>query len=197
MAPTQQQIFARRRGLALLGILLTALAIWAFSGLGLEQNTEPTAIPTVDETTTAAPAEITDCPAGTILVEAKIGNEAGTKASFSSDEKPMIWYTITNTGPVDCNFNVGSRVTFFTITSGNETYWSSKDCDREQDVDQVVRLISNKPVEAQKGIWERVRSSGEGCGAEQQPVPAGGASYFLKVEVNGEYSQNSVQFLLN
>jgi hypothetical protein len=109
----------------------------------------------------------------------------------------MIWYTITNTGPVDCNFNVGSRVTFFTITSGNETYWSSKDCDREQDVDQVVRLISNTPVDAPKGIWERVRSSGEGCGADQQPVPGGGASYFLKVEVNGEYSQNSVQFLLN
>ena len=33
--------------------------------------------------------------------------------------------------------------------------------------------------------------------AEQNPVPAGGASYHLTVEVNGVPSTNDVQFLLN
>lgn len=197
MAPTQQQIYARRRGLAILALLITALTVWGFSSFGSGQNAEPTPIPTVDETTTAAPTEIVDCQPGVVVVEAKIGNETETKSSFAAGDKPLIWYTITNIGAVDCNFNVGSRVTFFTITSGNETYWSSKDCNREEDVDAVVRLAPNTPVEAPKGVWERVRSSGEGCGADQQPVPAGGASYFLKVEVNGVYSENPVQFLLN
>lgn len=182
-----------------MGILLTALAIWAFAGLGLGQNAEPTAVPTVDETTSAAPAEITDCAAGTILVEAKIGDLDGPRSSFSPEEKPMIWYEITNLGAVDCKFNVGPRVTFFTITSGDETYWSSKDCDREnlEDLVTVLKANSTVPSDRTQAVWERVRSSGEGCGAGQELVPGGGASYFLKVEVNGVYSENAVQFLLN
>lgn len=199
MAPTQQQIYARRRGLAILALLIAALTVWGFSSFGSGQNAEPTPIPTVDETATAAPSEIVDCQPGAVVIEARIGDTDGPKASFSSGEKPMIWYEISNVGAVDCKFNVGPRVTFFTITSGDETYWSSKDCDREnlKDLVTVLKANSTVPSDRTAAIWERVRSSGEGCGADQQPVPGGGASYFLKVEVNGVYSENSVQFLLN
>jgi hypothetical protein len=195
MAPTQQQIYARRRGLALLALLLAVIVGWALfqgpsaeappSGIGMEQTEEPTANP-----------EVTDCQPNVITVQAKIGDEAGPKSTFQADQKPMIWYEITNSGMVDCNFNLGSRVTFFTISSGNEVYWSSRECDRSADVDAVMTLAANSTKVSPKGVWERVRSSSEGCGAEQRKVPAGGASYLLKVEVNGVFSDNRVQFLL-
>lgn len=198
MAPTQQQIFARRRGLAILVFLIVIGVLWSVFSSGSNQQAGPTPIPTSDSTTASANAgEVADCAAGVVTVAAKIGDASGTKGSFASDEKPQIWYAITNNGLEECNFNVGSRVTFFTITSGGETYWSSKDCDRSADTDSKIRLAANQTVESPKGFWERVRSGTEGCGAGLEAVPAGGASYFLKVEVNGVYSEEPVQFLLN
>jgi hypothetical protein len=198
MAPTQQQIFARRRGLAILVFLIMIGVLWSVLSSGSNQQAGPTPIPTSDSLTASANAgEVADCAAGVVTVAAKIGDASGTKASFASDEKPMIWYEITNTGSEDCRFNVGARVNFFTITSGGETYWSSKDCPREGLEDLVTVLKANVTVPASPSTWERVRSGAEGCGAEQDSVPAGGASYFLKVEVNGVYSEEPVQFLLN
>lgn len=198
MAPTQQQIFARRRGLAILVLIIIALISWSFASSNSNQQAGPTPIQTSDSVTASANAgEIADCQAGVVSVTAKIGDAAGQKASFASDEKPYVSYEITNTGAVDCRFNVGPRVTFFTITSGGETYWSSKDCPRDGLGDLFTVLKSNVPIPSEPAIWERVRSGTEGCGAGQEPVPSGGASYFLKVEVNGVYSEEPVQFLLN
>jgi hypothetical protein len=42
-----------------------------------------------------------------------------------------------------------------------------------------------------------VKSSSTGCGAEQTPVTAGGASYHLTVEVGGMISKETSQFILN
>jgi hypothetical protein len=200
MAPTQQQIYARRRALLLLVLVVVGVLVWnAFSGGSQPQQAGPTSAASVSATASTPASEIVDCQPGVVEVFARIGDKDGEKSSFASGEKPYLWYDITNTGPVDCNFNVGSRVTFFTITSGDETYYSSRDCDRSADQDLVTVLKANSTISSSRegAIWERVRSSGTGCGAEQEPVPSGGASYFLKVEVNGVYSENPVQFLLN
>ena len=196
MAVSQQQLYARRRFFALVAILVIAAVAWGFWPKGTEsapieqEQTEA-------QQTQSASVEIADCQPGSVEILARIGDEAGARSSFNTSEKPLIWYEVTNTSPVDCTFNLGSRVTFFTITSGNETYWSSKDCDRSTDIDSTITLKGNQTLVSPKGVWERVRSSGEGCGEGQRAVPAGGASYFLKVEVNGVYSENRVQFLLN
>lgn len=200
MAPTQQQVFARRRSLAILVLIVLALASWGFLSSASNQQAEPTPIPISDSVTNSAVStDLENCQAGVVTVAAKVGDANGTRNSFASDEKPMIWYEITNTGSVDCLFNVGARVTFFTISSGGETYWSSKDCPREglEDLSTVLKANLTIPSDRNGAIWERVRSGTEGCGAGLQAVPAGGASYFLKVEVNGVYSEESVQFLLN
>jgi hypothetical protein len=198
MAPTQQQIYARRRGLALLVILIIGIVAWVSMSSGSNQQAGPTPIPTSDSVTASATTgEAPDCAAGVVTVEAKIGDASGPKSSFTSDEKPLISYMITNNGAEDCRFNVGARVTFFTITSGGETYWSSKDCSREGLQDLFTVLKANTSVPSDPSVWERVRSGTEGCGVGQEPVPGGGASYFLKVEVNGVYSEEPVQFLLN
>ena len=199
MAPTQHQIIQRRRGLALAAIALVAVLIfWGFQAMAGGTNQAGVFSETTTESETiATPAEITECGAGLVKLEAFIGLGGETRNTFKSDETPEIWYQITNTGLQDCLFNIGARATFFTITSGDQTYWSSKDCDRTGLTDTMLTLSSNKSVPAQSSTWLKVRSSSTGCGEGQDSVPGGGASYHLKVEVNGVISENTQQFILN
>jgi hypothetical protein len=202
--PSQEQIYARRRTLALLAATTTAALIWLGvagipnllgDGTGSMSETEQ-----IDEAAEAPMAASTEepiaCPPGSVMAEAFVGDEDGRKQSFQSGELPLLWYSLTNLGPVPCVFNAGARVTFFTVSSGDETIWSSRDCDRTGDSDLTVLLQPNVPFLAEKAPWLRVRSSDTGCGDGQRSVVAGGASYHLKVEVNGEISTNRQQFLL-
>lgn len=197
--PTQQQIYARRRFLALIVILLVAAGVFFANNNPFGSSTP---VLTVSESTESATvsqntSEVVDCAPGVVSVEVKIGNETETLNTFAADAKPLIWYAITNTGLEPCNFNVGARVTFFTITSGEQTYWSSRDCDRSADVDSVITLPSNQTVEAARSIWDRVYSSENGCNAEtNDAVPGGGATYRIKAEVNGVISEDKT-FILN
>lgn len=198
--PTQQQIYARRRLLALIAIALVSLVIYiGTSGLlgGTPQAT-PTPTETTAATESATTTEIASCAPGVVQVEVMIGNETETLNTFAAGSLPSIWYSITNTGLEDCTFNVGARVTFYTITSGDQTYWSSRDCDRSQDTDAYVTLKSNQAIEAPKGLWDRVYSTEVGCGADDgnTAVPSGGATYKIKVEVNGVISEDK-SFILN
>lgn len=203
MANLDPVIIKRRRIGALVVLAVLVTLIWGipqlFSGPG--QNAvepEPTA------TEEAISAEITDCAPGVVKVEAMIGKfdpeakVAETLNSFAGNSEPYIWYEVTNTGLVDCRFNVGSRVTFFTITSGEQTYYSSRDCDRSTDKDLTVLLQANVPLKAEPSIWERVYSSPEGCSVADgmQQVPTSGATYKIKAEVNGVIS-DEVRFILN
>jgi len=198
MAPTSKQIIARRRALALLVLALVISLIWGIPQLFANSNSGPQ--PSVEasvEETQSAPAEITECAAGVVKLEAFVGTELQeTKNSYQASENPYLWYEITNTGIVDCTFNLGARATFFTITSGEQTYWSSRDCDREGLTDTRTLLPSNQTLKSTPSIWLKVVSAAEGCGEGMSPVPTGGASYHLKAEVNGLLSENTQQFLL-
>jgi hypothetical protein len=197
--PTQQQIFRRRRAFALVVLILLVWALVAaissfFNSIGAKAPTQSSS-PVV----TAAPGQA--CVPGSVLVTAFIGDGTKSQASFDTDVKPLIWFSLTNTGKVDCTFSAGSRVQFFTITSGPETIWSSKDCDRSKDVDYTATLKPNVPQTSPAQTWSRVHSAGNGpgsgCGVGQAAVTAGGASYHLKAEVGGVISSNDVQFVLN
>jgi hypothetical protein len=203
--PTQQQIYARRRLLALIAVTVVSALIWLgtagipalLRGDGGVETPDPGLTEGTEVQPTNGETEPIACPPGSVLAEAFVGNEDGVKQSFSSGETPLIWYSLTNLGPVPCVFNAGARVTFFTISSGEETIWSSRDCDRTGDSDLSVLLQPNLPFLAEKAPWMKVRSSDTGCGETQRRAVAGGASYHLKVEVNGEISTNRQQFLLN
>jgi hypothetical protein len=202
--PSQEQIYARRRTLALLAATTTAALIWlgvaGIPNLLGDGNGSMSETEQIDEAAEAPMAASTEepiaCPPGSVMAEAFVGDEDGRKQSFQSGELPLLWYSLTNLGPVPCVFNAGARVTFFTVSSGDETIWSSRDCDRTGDSDLTVLLQPNVPFLAEKAPWLRVRSSDTGCGDGQRSVVAGGASYHLKVEVNGEISTNRQQFLL-
>ncbi|MEL0200069.1 MAG: hypothetical protein VW959_01800 [Aquiluna sp.] len=203
---TDESVYRKRRIGALAVLAALVAGIWGIPQLFANTGQEVLPTPEVTETEDAAPAELTNCAPGVVSVEVMIGKLISSDGeiqvvetfnSFAPETNPDIWYEITNNGLVDCKFNVGSRVTFFTITSGEQTYWSSRDCDRSNDTDRYVTLPSNSAEEAAASPWEKSYSSENGCSASANDlVPTGGATYKIKVEVNGVISEEK-RFILN
>ena len=203
---TDESVYRKRRIGALVVLAALVAGIWGIPQLFANTGQEVLPTPEVTETEDAVPAELTNCAPGVVTVEVMIGklisSDGDTQVvetfnSFAPETNPDIWYEITNNGLVDCKFNVGSRVTFFTITSGEQTYWSSRDCDRSNDTDRYVTLPSNSAEEAAASPWEKSYSSENGCSASANDlVPTGGATYKIKVEVNGVISEEK-RFILN
>ena len=128
-----------------------------------------------------------------------VGIDSTPQTAFAANVKPSFWFTITNTGTEACNFNAGSKVSFLTVTSGEEVIWDNKDCKTRatSDTDYIVALQPGAPMAANPSTWERVRSSSTGCDATtEKAVTGAGASYHLVATVNGVKSE-SVQFILN
>ena len=202
--PTEQQIFRRRRALALLVLAILVSVIWGIPQLFSGQS----ASEIIDSNEASSDiSNLEDCAPGVVAIEVKGGkiNETNADGSqsreilnnFDAGTMPALWYQITNKGTVDCKFNVGPRVTFYTISSGDQTYWSSKDCNREGLQDTFVSLKANQTLEAIASEWEKSYSSENGCGLEaNDPVPAAGATYKIRVEVSGVLSEEK-RFVLN
>ncbi len=137
------------------------------------------------------------CAPGTVSVIAYIGDENQVSAAaFAGDVNPYLWFGVVNNGSVACTFDAGSAVSFYKITSGNETIWDSLLCDRSQDTNAVVTLQPGLETKSPSSTWLRVYSSTSGCSTGQKPVKSGGASYHLTATVGGVIS-NDVQFVLN
>ncbi|NBW73943.1 MAG: hypothetical protein EBR26_06055 [Microbacteriaceae bacterium] len=142
-----------------------------------------------------------DCQPQQIRVEAHVGKaNKEYQGSFDANEYPYFWFTVTNTGTVECKFNAGPKVTFYSVKSGSDNVWNSKDCKLDAPREDYITLLKpSEPVANAPSDWQRVRSSADGCSiADGQPtVTAGGASYTLTAEVNGVISENTTQFVLN
>lgn len=135
------------------------------------------------------------CAVGDVRVDAMVGNADGTEAeSFATGKNPNIWFKLTNIGSVSCTFEAGPAVQFFTIKSGSDLIWDSHNCDRTGLQTSTVTLEPGVPLESPPSAWYRVRSSANGCGADQTPVDAG--AYTLVASVNGVISETN-QFLIN
>ena len=60
--------------------------------------------------------------------------------SFESGQLPNFQIGITNTAKEACTFNVGTSQMSMTVTSGNETYWKSSDCQAESSDTEALLL---------------------------------------------------------
>lgn len=189
--PVSREVIRRRRIVALvLFLAFLAGVVWAISAIvgAVASWFSPSASPAP----TNAVGQV--CASGDVTVEAKVGSASGVEAeSFGIGEQPYLWFTVTNVGPVACTFNVGPAVQFYTIKSGSDMIWTSRECDRSGLEDQSVLLEPGVAKTSPAGPWMRVRSSASGCGEGQAPVDAG--AYNVSVEVNGVLSQAN-QFLL-
>lgn len=198
MSETPQGVYLVRRLIFVVALVVAAVLVVAGLASLVAASSQETAPETAPETSTDVEIpEIADCIPGTVELTAHMGSsDAVESASFSASETPHMWYEIQNNSGLDCIFNVGSRVTFFSIRSGDEIIWKSKECDRSMDTDQVLTLQAGKLLRSEPAAWMKVRSSDTGCGSGQTDVVTSGASYHLKAELNGVLSDNPQQFLL-
>ncbi|MBX3310918.1 MAG: hypothetical protein KF739_10860 [Cryobacterium sp.] len=189
VGPQPSSVYWRRRiivGLALLAVIVIVLLI-LFQPRGGAPTT-PTATKT--DTQTSAPSNPdAACAAGAVEITA-----ATDKSSYAPGEKPQITLTVTNMGSVACTINAGTTQQEYRITSGDELYWDSKDC-QSAATDAPVILEPNVPKSTAPIVWDRTRSSTTTCDSERAQVPAGGASYHLNITL-GTLKSNDVQFIL-
>jgi hypothetical protein len=196
------EVFRRRRIAAAVVLAVVVGLVWAgvsaiSSWLGGSSSTQlllPDGM--AESSVVVEPGQI--CPPGTVVVEAQVGNSSGQNmTAFAAEQTPHVWFTLTNTNSVDCSFNAGAKVQYFTIQSGDQDIWSSAQCARDTLEDGNIVLPAGETMSSSPSPWEKVFSSDSGCGADQAPVTTGGASYHLKVDVSGELSTNDQQFVLN
>lgn len=143
------------------------------------------------EPTSTEPPKPQPCDPDVIDLEPMVSGEV-------FETKPVeVWMKLTNTGSVDCTMDVGTSKQRFVITSGDDTWWRSTDCQSEPS-DYVVTLAAGQTVEsADRLVWDRTRSDPGTCDAEQRPrARAGDASYHLTVEIGDVKSAKTAQFFL-
>lgn len=137
------------------------------------------------------PASIGECDADIIRVNAVTDKEA-----YEPDDRPQLSLQVTNTGDVPCDIDLGTHTMGFAITSGEEKYWDSRDCQIKEET-TLVRMEAGQTLDTEPLDWDRTRSTPETCEEDERPaVPAEGASYHLTVEIAGVESENSKQFIL-
>jgi len=118
------------------------------------------------------------------------------KRTYGPTEDPKIAMSIENTGANACSMDLGSAQQVLTISSGQEQYWSSKDC-QTGGTSQDVTIKAGQTLTTPAIAWDRTRSSKETCDAARPAVTAGGASYHLAVAVGDVQGKASTQFILN
>ena len=192
-----KSVYRARRIIALVVLAVAVAVVWGLVAalVGFVQNTfgGSAAAPTG-----TGPVAVVACDAKSITVVPVVADSAGSsKSSFATGVNPFFGYTITNSGSKDCSIDVGAKDTFYKVTSGSETIWTSADCDRTGLASLPITLKAGETKSSAFSDWYRVRSSSSGCGAEQTPVTAGGASYHLTAEVGGAASTDTLQFVLN
>jgi hypothetical protein len=170
------------------GIIATIMAFFGWVGSLFNGDKQPTMV--AGET----------CQSQQIEIKAFVGtSDAKEQLAFNPGDTPYFWFSVTNTGSVECKFNLGSDVTFYKVTSGSDNIWDSKDCNTERFSADPLLLKPNETLTSPAGSWDRVRSDSSGCALEDglPVVSADGASYNLEAQVNGILSSNKTQFVLN
>ncbi|MEV4776012.1 hypothetical protein [Microbacterium sp. LWO13-1.2] len=205
----------RRRRLVVVGALIVLLAaigvgVWLFVAqpwAGAEPGADPTPssttsssptttptageTPTPESTTDETPA-IVACKATDIKVTAVADADV-----YPAGVLPQLSISLTNDGKTDCTLDVGSTMQVFTVSSGDDVWWRSTDC-QENPSSMIATLVAGTTVTSKEPVtWDRTRSSVETCADENRPrAPGGGSSYHVAVSIGGFESQGTQQILL-
>jgi hypothetical protein len=207
-------VYWRRRALVLLGLVVTIVVVVLIvvrpgaSGdePGAAATSTPAADPAPSTAATAPAADATPDPSSTEATAEDGARCAATaielvpvvdKQVFAPTELPQISMSVTNTGSSDCVINLGSGQQKLVVTSGEEQWWSSADCQVDP-TDQDVTLTAGQTLSTPAIAWDRTRSTPDTCDADsRQAVPAGGATYRLTVSVGDITSADTAPMILN
>ena len=137
-----------------------------------------------------APGDAVECDPAKVTVE-----PTTDATSYEAGVSPVLSFTLKSLMTTPCELAVGTDVQQFTVTSGDELIWDSKDCQTDSTPATTV-LMPGVPKAGPPITWDRTRSSTDTCDAAREPVVAEGASYHLDVVVGTLTSTDSRQFLL-
>jgi hypothetical protein len=213
VGPERPSVYWRRRAIAL-GAVLVVVIVVVLIVVGRGNGATPAAAPSASAGTSgsssssSAPAASSSkaSPSPSPSASAAADGAACTKdqieltpvvdkTAYGPTEDPKIAMSITNTGSNSCHMDLGSAQQVLTISSGEEQYWSSKDC-QTNGTDQDVTIKAGQKLTTPSIAWDRTRSSASTCDASRPSVTGGGASYHLSVAVGNIESAKSVQFIL-
>lgn len=211
--PPSAAVYRRRRIVVFSALILLiaalAVGIWLMIAQPWADAAQPGPTPTssapaTPDTTTPAPDETTSpepteteaaaaaCRATDVTVEAV--TDADT---YAAEALPALSISLTNNGSAPCTIDVGSATQEFTVTSGDDVWWRSTDC-QEDPSSMVVTLEAGQNVtSATPVVWDRTRSDVSTCDQENRPyAPGGGASYHVGVSIGGFNAADTTQILL-
>ncbi|MFJ4295407.1 hypothetical protein [Curtobacterium sp. NPDC089689] len=214
VGPERPSVYWRRRAIAL-GAVLVVVIVVVLIVVGRGNGATPAAAPSASAGTSgsssssSAPAASSSSKASTSPLPSPSAAADGAactkdqieltpvvdKTAYGPTEDPKIAMSITNTGSNSCHMDLGSAQQVLTISSGEEQYWSSKDC-QTNGTDQDVTIKAGQKLTTPSIAWDRTRSSASTCDASRPSVTGGGASYHLSVAVGNIESAKSVQFIL-
>jgi len=184
VGPQPPSVYWRRRAVLALGliavvVIIVLIVVRPGSGSAEPGAAATTSAPPADAapsepaaTETAPAADATADPADTSTEGASDAATCSTrdielkpvtdKTSYAATELPQISMSITNSGRADCSIDLGSAQQTLVITSGEEQYWSSKDC-QVNGTNQVVTLTAGQTLSTPPIAWDRTRSSADTC----------------------------------
>ncbi len=202
VGPQPPSVYWRRRILVLLGLIavIVVVALIVFQPRGdTTTTTDPTATSSASPTVSAEaeePAASVEPVAGAPCDPAAVSVTAITDSNnYAPEQQPQLSFSIASSSTVACTFNVGTTQQTFVVTSGEEQYWSSKDCETGA-ADSEITLEPNVAVTSTPLPWDRTRSSASTCDGQRTAVPAGGATYNLTVTV-GAVQPSTASFIVN
>jgi len=139
-------------------------------------------LPSPDPTASAA---IALCADADISVEA-----SSDAATYAQGINPRLTLTVTNTGAVPCQRDIGSAVNELKIVSGSARVWSTNDCKKER-VNKLYTLVP-KDFWAATVSWPRTTSS-PGC---PSATNAAGPGTYQVMGTNGGLESSPTVFVL-
>jgi hypothetical protein len=192
-------VYRRRRlvvGVAFLAVVVVVvLLIWGVaSGAGSGSDPGDDASPSNSDTPN--PSDTADADGSTPCdPEVIVLTPVTDKTEYQAGENPMISMSITNSGSSACTYNVGTDAQLYSIVSGEDPIWNSRDCQTDAAPFEQV-LQPGVPMTTTPFAWDRTRSSTDTCASEREQVTAGGATYRLSVELGEAKSLEDAPFLL-
>lgn len=206
-------VYRRRRLVVLvLAVIVVALLVWgvvsmfgALRGDGDATSTGAalSSTETAAPTSTTSEAESTDSPEPTasetpeptddtpaVCAEGDVTVTAITDAAtYAADALPQLSMKLVNTSDTPCRMDVGTSAQIYTIKSGDDTIWTSTDC-QSDGTSQVVELTPAKEVTSPAIEWVRERSTTDTCDSDSRPAAVGGGAYYsLTVSIGGIASE--------
>jgi hypothetical protein len=144
----------------------------------------PATTPTAVAAAVPAAAVIPSCGKSDLAVELR-----SDSPSYAGRAKPKFYIGVSNIGQNPCQVDLGSVALSFTVRSGPDRIWSSRDCQGKGTHD--VRTLTPGQKLWGRSIWSKARSA-KGCPTDEADAHPG--TYTLEGSAAGVKAQKRIVF---